>query len=245
MLFSVSHLVSHREYLLLLVLYAWCLLKISVMFVLRLLSFIFQNFLDISGSDKNVYTDVNFNEKLIQDLTETSKKIFTNLKNGGFITDKDLKYFSFDHKRTCNLGKLYFLPKIHKRLLNVPGQPVISNCGTPREKASEFLDSHLKMIMQESWSYIKDSANFINKISQIGHIPENAILVTVDVVGLYASTPRKVLATALKKEKRENKDNLLKDNFFEFTHSVKQQVSGMAIGTKCAPTYACIYIWMR
>ena len=43
-------------------------------------------------SDKNVYKDVNFNEKLIQDLTETSNKIFRILKNRGFITDKELKY---------------------------------------------------------------------------------------------------------------------------------------------------------
>ena len=45
-------------------------------------------------SDKNVYKDVNFNKKLIQDLTETSNKIFRNLKNGGLIIDKELKYFS-------------------------------------------------------------------------------------------------------------------------------------------------------
>ena len=63
-------------------------------------------------SDKNVYKEVNFN-----DLTETSSKIFRNLNSEGFITDKELKYFSFDHKRVCNLGKLYFPPKIHKRLL--------------------------------------------------------------------------------------------------------------------------------
>ena len=61
---------------------------------------------------------------------------------------------------------------------------MISNCGIPTEKASEFLDSHLKTIMQESWSSIKHSADFINKISQIGDIPENAILVTADVVSL-------------------------------------------------------------
>ena len=35
---------------------------------------------------------------------------------------------------------------------------------------------------------------------------------------------------------------VLKNNFFELNGSVKQQVSGTAIGTKCAPTYACIYI---
>ena len=54
--------------------------------------------------------------KLLKDLTETDNKIFRNLKKGGFIINKGLKYFSFDHKRACNLGKLYFLPKIYKRL---------------------------------------------------------------------------------------------------------------------------------
>ena len=39
-------------------------------------------------SDKNVFKEVNFNDKLIQNLTGTSNKIFWNLKNGGFITDK-------------------------------------------------------------------------------------------------------------------------------------------------------------
>ena len=86
--------------------------------------------------DENVYRNVNFNEKLIEDLTEYSNKIF-----------KDI----------------------------VPGQPVISNCGTPTEEASEFLDSQLKPIMQRSWSYIKDSGDFIDKIKGIRNIPENAL----------------------------------------------------------------------
>ena len=61
--------------------------------------------------------------------------------------------------------------------------------------------------MQESQSYIKDSTDFINKIGQIGDIPENAILVTADVVGLYPSIPHKAGLQALKNalEKREQK----------------------------------------
>ena len=153
---------------------------------------------------------------------------------------------------------MYLLPKIHKTLFNVPGRPVISNCGTPTEKASEFLDSHLKTIMQESWSYLKDSEDFINKIGQIrqtGGIPENAILVTADVVGLYPSIPHnaglKALKNALDKRKQKHipteklinmAEFVVKNNFFEFNGSVKQQVSGTAIGTKCAPTYASIYM---
>ena len=33
---------------------------------------------------------------------------------------------------------------------------------------------------------------------------------------------------------------VLKNNYFEFNRNVKQQLSGTAIGTKCAPPYACI-----
>ena len=54
-----------------------------------------------------------------------------NINNGSFITEKEMKYFSFHHKRASNLGKLHILPKIHKRLFN---GPMISNCGTPTEK---------------------------------------------------------------------------------------------------------------
>ena len=86
--------------------------------------------------DENVYGNVNFNEKLIEELTEYSNKIF-----------KDV----------------------------VPGRPVTSNCGTPTEEASEFLNSQLKPIMQRSWSYIKDSGDFIDKIRGIRNIPENAL----------------------------------------------------------------------
>ena len=34
----------------------------------------------------------------------------------------------------------------------------------------------------------------------------------------------------------------LKNKFFEFNGSVKEAVSGTVIGTKCAPTYACIHM---
>ena len=35
---------------------------------------------------------------------------------------------------------------------------------------------------------------------------------------------------------------VLRNNYFEFNGKVKQQISGTAIGTKCAPTYAYIYL---
>ena len=56
------------------------------------------------------------------------------------MSEKEMKYFVYGYKNASNLGKLYFFPKIHKRLSNVPCQPVISNCGMPTKKASKFFE---------------------------------------------------------------------------------------------------------
>ena len=65
---------------------------------------------------------------------------FKKLNSSDYISYKEMKCFTYKYKKACNLGKLYLLARNHKRLFNVPGRPVISNCGTPTEKDSEFLD---------------------------------------------------------------------------------------------------------
>lgn len=69
-------------------------------------------------------------------------------------------------------------------LSNVPDRSVISKCETPTEKVLEFLDIHLKPIMQSIESYIKDRGDFIRKIKDNESILSNAILVKVEGVGL-------------------------------------------------------------
>ena len=105
---------------------------------------------------------------------------------------------------------MYLLPKIHKRLYDVPARLVMSNCERPTEKASEFLDYLLMEVMQNS--YIKDSNDFMKKIKHLKIIPDNAILVTTDVLGLYPIIPHEVGLRALKEELRkgERKRSLAK-----------------------------------
>ena len=147
------------------------------------------------------------------------------------------------------------MTKIHKRLSDAPGRPVISNCGRPTEKVSEYLDHILKIIMPESWSYVKDYGDFLEKIENIGKIPEGAILVTADVVGLYPGIPHGVGLEGLRKRLNEREiprvpfeelikmaDFVLKNNFFEFNGEVKRQKSGTTIGTNagiCLHFYEC------
>ena len=121
------------------------------------------------------------------------------LKRKGVLLKKNLGTLLLNFKKATNLGKLYLLPKNHKRLENVPGRPVISNCGTPTEKVSEILDSQLKPVMQSSRSYIKYSGDFIKKIKNISTIHKDFILFTADVVRLYPSIPHEAGLKALEK----------------------------------------------
>ena len=89
-------------------------------------------------------------------------------KEKGTITEKELKYFTVNHKKDPNLGKMYFLLKIQKKLYSFPERPVISNCGTPTEKIREFLDNEVKFIMKEGLLYIKDYNDFILQIKEVG-----------------------------------------------------------------------------
>ena len=143
----------------------------------------------------------------LSQLVDSSNKYFKKLNNSGYVSYKEMKYFTYEYKNACNIGKLYLLPKTHKRLFNLPRRPVISNCETPTEKVSEFLDHHLKPVMQKGLSYIRDSQYFLEKIKTIGSVPENAILVTADVVGLYPNIPHQAGLKALKEalEKRDIK----------------------------------------
>ena len=104
---------------------------------------------------------------------------------------------------------MYLLPKIDNRLSNALGRPVISNCEVSTEKVSEFLDSHMQPMMRKGWSYIKDSQDFINKSRNLGKIPDNAILVTADVVRFYPNIPHNVRLRAMNEalDKEEQKKN--------------------------------------
>ena len=125
----------------------------------------------------------------------------------GFNTEKKHKYFRDQFNNVTNLGKLDLLPMIYKCLFDVPGRPVISNCGTPTEKVSEFLDHLLKAVMRQSGIYIKDSGDFIKELKEIKEVANDAIMVTADVFGLYPIIRHDVRLGTLRKtlDERVNK----------------------------------------
>jgi hypothetical protein len=125
-------------------------------------------------------------ENPLNDISDRVKQAFKPLLDKSYISSKNLEYLVVPRPR---LGRFYLLPKIHKRLENVPGRPVISNCGTATERVSEFLDFHIQPWVEGVPSVIKDSTHFLQRLEDLGHIPSTAILCTMDVVGLYPRIP--------------------------------------------------------
>ena len=89
-------------------------------------------------------------------------------------------------------SQLYMLPKIHKRLEKPPGRPIVSGNGCPTERISQFVDFFLKPIVQDVRSYIKDTTHFLNILEDLGELPANTLLVTLDVSSLYTNIPNDI-----------------------------------------------------
>ena len=114
--------------------------------------------------------DRQVNEEIEVDPTIELGKAVKNRIDGIRVEDPGLMEVNdFLKDNEGKLGRFYLLPKIHKGFSGVKGSwPIISNCGTIREKISVFLDQHLNPLVSLDKSYIKDTNHKIRHISRIG-----------------------------------------------------------------------------
>ena len=125
------------------------------------------------------------------------------------------------------------LPKIPKRLHDVAGRPVISNCGYFTENIYSFLDFHLQLLAREVKCYIKDTNDFLKKLRSLPNLPDVLFyvfyIILFYVVGLYPNIPHDQDLSALRKrlDLRQKKnvttstlvelaEVVLKNNIFTF-----------------------------
>ena len=178
------------------------------------------------------------------------KTLLNRLLNSGVITE-DMAMFAIPEDPRP--ARFYLLPKVHK--VGVPGRPVISGCGSLTEKTSALVDWFLKPLLPCVTSYLRDSFDFLAKLKNLGPIPPNSLLVTLDVTALYPSIPHDDGLAALSeflvlhgfseprcKGVTDLARFVLNNNYFEFDDQLYLQTSGTAIGTKMAPSYAVIFM---
>ena len=131
---------------------------------------------------KEIYEEVSNDPQL---LIDSIHRAVEKIRKRGDLSADNIKYFMVKDPK---FARFYPLLKIRKRLANVPGRPVISNCGFYTENISAFLDFHLQSLTGEVKSYIKDTNDFLKKRS-LTDLPSDVILCSVDVVGLYPNIP--------------------------------------------------------
>ena len=205
---------------------------------------------DSQLSDTDVYESLSGD--FVSPLVKIIKNCIDKIDKRGDISRETLDYFLVDNPKA---GRFYLLPKIHKRLFNVPGRPVISNSAFYTENISAFLDFHLKPLAKLVKSFVKDTNDFLKKLSSLPKLPEDVFLCTVDVVGLYPSIPHEDGLNAIRSALNSREDKqvstesllelakvVLENNVFEHNSKFYRQLQGTAIGTKMAPNYAILFM---
>ena len=132
----------------------------------------------------------------------------------------------------------------------------VSHCRTPKEKTSKFVDFYLQPIVRTLPNAIKDTTEFLCKLRNLGDIPENPIISTMDVVALYKHTPHSEGLGSLRKVMHEYHMSvglgklvpvgelvelarlILENCYFNFEDKIYHKIFGTAIDTKFVPSFA-------
>ena len=207
-------------------------------------------------------SDLNYYKEIPTPIFTTNiakiNNILRDLHTKKFLQTKQLNYLLAP--LDCRPRIFYILPKIHKNKNTwpcpnmPPGRPIVSDCGSESYMVSNYIDSFLNPLSNKHPSYLKDTGDFLSKITNIP-IPHNALLVTGDITSLYTNMDLNRTLAVVKRLFKENPDparpdphilNLLeitlKNNDFTFNSKTFLQTCGIAMGKKYAPSLANIYL---
>ena len=168
--------------------------------------------------------------------------------------NKDMLEFCLPPHR-IRTARLYFLLKVHKNPMGI--RPIVSCVNNATENLSQYVDIWLQPLMKALPSYIRDTTDFINMI-EATVLPEGCLLCSIDVTSLYTNIIHKegieLAVKALHTTYNADPDQpppeiigemlkfILTNNVLEFEGQHYLQLQGCAMGSKCSPSYACIFM---
>ncbi len=205
-------------------------------------------------------TDNKFN-KLNDDPT---LKREATLQRKLYYLHKTKKAFSkIEYKRIypsgSKAGIIYGLPKIHKE--DAPLRPIISSIGTYNYHLAKYLVEILNPLTDDFPLILKDSFDFINRVSQLDH-DENQTIASFDVVSLFTNIPvNETIEIILDKcydKKSTNKNDTYhglerkdlkalleictKHSHFQFQGDYYEQCDGVSMGSPLGPLFANMFM---
>ena len=100
-------------------------------------------------------------------------------------------------------------------------------------------------------SFIQDTTDFLNKLKNVSNLPNNTLLVILDVCSLYTNISHSNGLFAFKNKLPNNQTTsmilqltkfILDHNYFDLQDEHYLQIKGIAMGSLVAPQYANIFI---
>jgi len=160
-----------------------------------------------------------------------------------------MKKFPAKHSR------FYMTLKAHKQPIKM--RPIVSNSGTFMSALSKWLDYWLQQLKPFVPTYIKDSFDLQQKLTDLGPLPPNALIFIADAVSMYTNINTdhglQVISWWLDELEPQLPNNfpikgvkvalklVMENNVFEFGDKWFLQLLGTAMGTPAAVMYATLY----
>ena len=151
-----------------------------------------------------------------------------------------------------HIPQFYGIPKIHKKFTRVPPvRPIVSQCNSTLYPTDRFIDHILQPIAQSYPDYLHNYTS-LSILLQNLTVPDNALLVTLDISNLYSSIPQTDMLQTIYQEMVHNRHLLpfepnmiirllhtnINHNYFQFASLIFQQIKGTAMGAAYSPTVA-------
>ena len=217
-------------------------------------------------SDRSTYNQIDnplneeIHKKIIHLVNDYLPCFTVNERN--FLLEADYKtpYFYIlpkihKHKDIALMYKENSKSYIHIRGIdNLESRPIVSSINSPTEKLSHFIDRILKPLIINIPGYVKDSFH-LKEILSNRIVDNSCLFISLDVNSLYTNITHELGIEAITFWLNRSFNNLstqrfpscfiiqslsiiLYNNNFKYQNKYYNQVSGTAMGTKVAPTYA-------
>ena len=190
-------------------------------------------------------------------ISDLNLEIFRWTRDHGVMAGVSVDASKFiRHHTTKNrrepFGYFYLLAKIHKSPLST--RPVCSDCASIVHPLGKWLDLRLQPIVKEQFAYFKDSFSLQRQLIDLGTLPSNASLISLDAISMYTNIDindcieriSTYLATILDKYDLtaivEALEIVMRNNRMKFGDLIFHQIRGVAMGMSPAPTIANLYV---
>jgi hypothetical protein len=171
------------------------------------------------------------------------------------LAPNEITYFKRVFQLQCRLPQFYIAPKVHKTPWKT--RPIVSCTNSLLGYLSKWVDRQLQKVVHLCPGYIKDSNEMLQKLQQLDPLPPTTVIIVADAVSMYTNIDTQHGIQTLKEWLDAHRAELPKGfptglvvaatelimtcNIFQFDDTFWHQISGTAMGTPVACTFATIY----